>query len=496
MIAAAGQAILHAMVAALVIEVLLRAVARGAPRRTPGAAMGGHRRARAAHDGLPRPGAVAGRGLVRRRLVPLRRRALEPRPPRRRRPGLGRRGGVLDARHVAVPAGRRAVRRRPPRPHGAGGRAPRRPSRLRARRDPASRRWPPAGTIARRRITVVAFSSPVLMCTGIDRPSIVVSTGTLDRLDDRALEAALAHEFAHLATRDPLTGWWLMAARTVQFFNPVVQILARQAVQELERRADIAVTAQGRAAGLADAVHRLSLAGGAHSDLDLPAGGGHPGARVLASAHRRALDARCQLLLEGAVPASRPHRAWRVGLAAVALGRAALLRGVVTMTQDRARAWLAVVLSAAFVLRVADAAASRRRWACRGAWNAASDVAGIGTRVRPSHAGAGLLPRQPRMASRRTADAHGRVRRHLVPAAPGRPRRPHRRHGEGGPAGDRRRGAARRPSSCSAKTGRWAGGPRVSPASGTRMGPCGSRCSGRRRTGSFWSGTVVPSTNC
>ena len=168
-------------------------------------------------------------------------------------------------------------------------------------------------------ITVVSSSSPVLMCTGIDRPSIVVSTGTLDRLDDRALEAALAHEFAHLATRDPLTGWWLMAARTIQFFNPVVQILARQAVQDLERRADIAVTAQGRAAGLADAVHRLSLAGDVHSDLDLPASGGHPGARMLASAHRRALDARCQLLLEGAVPPTFPERTWRVGLAAVAV---------------------------------------------------------------------------------------------------------------------------------------------------------------------------------
>ena len=169
-------------------------------------------------------------------------------------------------------------------------------------------------------ITVVAFESPVLMCAGIDRPSIVISAGTVDRLDDRALEAALAHEVAHLANRDPLTGWWLMAARTLQFFNPVVQIVARQAVQDLERRADIAVTSQGRAPGLADAVHRLSLADDVHSDLNLPADGGHPGARVLASAHRRALDARCQLLLEGAVPPSRPYRAWRVSLAAAALG--------------------------------------------------------------------------------------------------------------------------------------------------------------------------------
>ena len=168
-------------------------------------------------------------------------------------------------------------------------------------------------------VTVVALASPVLLCTGIDRTTIVISTGTLDRLDDQALEAALAHEVAHLAARDPLTGWWLMAARTIQFFNPVVQIVARQAVQDLERRADVAVTTEGRASGLADAVHRLSLAEDVHSDLDLPAGGGHPGARVLASAHRRALDARCQLLLEGVVPPSPPYRAWRVSLAAAAL---------------------------------------------------------------------------------------------------------------------------------------------------------------------------------
>ena len=169
-------------------------------------------------------------------------------------------------------------------------------------------------------ITVVAMASPVLMCTGIHRPSIVISTGALDRLDERALEAALAHELAHVATRDPLTGWWLMAARTIQFFNPVVQVVARQAIQDLERRADIAVAAQGRARGLADAVHRLSMADDVHSDLDLPVGGAHPGARMLASAHRRALDDRCQLLLEGAVPPFRPHRAWRVSLAVAAIG--------------------------------------------------------------------------------------------------------------------------------------------------------------------------------
>jgi Zn-dependent protease with chaperone function len=168
-------------------------------------------------------------------------------------------------------------------------------------------------------VAVVQLESPVLLCTGIDRTAIVVSTGTLDRLDDAALEAAIAHEIAHLATRDPLMGWWLMTARTLQFFNPVVQIVARQAVQDLERRADLAVAAQGRARGLAVAVHRLSLAADVHSDLALPAEGGHPGERLLASAHRRALDARCQLLLEGAVPVPQPYRRWRIGLAGAAL---------------------------------------------------------------------------------------------------------------------------------------------------------------------------------
>jgi Zn-dependent protease with chaperone function len=167
--------------------------------------------------------------------------------------------------------------------------------------------------------TVVEAESPVLLCTGVDRTAIVISTGTLARLDDGALSAALAHEMAHLSARDPLTGWWLMTARTLQFFNPVVQIVARQAIQDLERRADVAVTAQGRAPELAAAVHRLSLAADVHSDLSLPSDGSHPADRVLASAHRRALDDRCQLLLEGVLPTPQAHRGLRLGLAGAAL---------------------------------------------------------------------------------------------------------------------------------------------------------------------------------
>jgi Zn-dependent protease with chaperone function len=168
-------------------------------------------------------------------------------------------------------------------------------------------------------VTVVDLESPVLLCAGVDRTSILVSTGTLARLDDGELTAALAHEVSHLVSRDPLMGWWLMMARTLQFFNPVVQIVARQVVQDVERRADLAVARQGRSRDLAGAVLRLSQAPEVHSDLALPSEGRHFAARIVSSAHRHATDNRSQLLFENVQPASSPLRNWRIGLAGAAV---------------------------------------------------------------------------------------------------------------------------------------------------------------------------------
>ena len=322
MIAAAGQAILHATVAALVIEALLRlwrvddpgerlamrALAIAAPilltttyiaaapwRSEPWFAerwalfaggswndisLGGVGVATAASLAL----SLAGTALYLRDAVPFLSDRLVPPAP----------GGALPDSH---PAGQR-VRR-------------------------ALASMPPGVTGHPSTVTVLDLDAPVLLCRGIDSTAIVVSTGALDRLDDEALGAALAHEAAHLAARDPLVGWWLMAARTLQFFNPVVQVVARQAVQDIERRADLAVEALGQGVPLASAVHRLSTAADVQSDLALPSEGGHLADGILASAHRRAIDARCQLLLEGSHPASQPHRAGRLALTGAAV--AALL---------------------------------------------------------------------------------------------------------------------------------------------------------------------------
>ena len=168
-------------------------------------------------------------------------------------------------------------------------------------------------------ITVVDLASPVLLCSGIDRTRILVSTGTLDCLGDDELKAALAHELSHLVARDPLTGWWLMVVRTLQCFNPVIQVVGRQAVQDLERRADLEVARRGQSRPLAGAILRLSHAPEAHSDLAPASARGNLAARVVSVAHRHATDNRCQLLLEGAMPPPSPMHAWRVALASLAL---------------------------------------------------------------------------------------------------------------------------------------------------------------------------------
>lgn len=178
---------------------------------------------------------------------------------------------------------------------------------------------PPAGFSRRPAISVIDVASPVLLCSGIDRTTILISTGTLDCLDDDELAAALAHELSHLDVRDPLTGWWLMAVRTLQFFNPVVQIVARQAVQDLERRADLAVVRQGLARPLAGAILRLSRLPETQSDLAPAPNRGSLQARVMSSAHRHAIDDRCQLLLEETMPVPSPLNTCRVALAVVAL---------------------------------------------------------------------------------------------------------------------------------------------------------------------------------
>jgi hypothetical protein len=111
-------------------------------------------------------------------------------------------------------------------------------------------------------IRVIRRASPVLLCTGSRRPSLVISTATIEHLDGAQLEAALAHELAHAANSDPAAGYLLMAARALTFFNPAAQWAGRAIVDEIERRADQAsVRLLGTPHALAGAIVTLFRAG-------------------------------------------------------------------------------------------------------------------------------------------------------------------------------------------------------------------------------------------
>lgn len=171
--------------------------------------------------------------------------------------------------------------------------------------------------------------APVLLSAGPRHPRIVVSPATLATLDREELRAGFAHELAHLARGDAGLGWLLMLVRAALFFDPVVQILARVAASEMERRADEdAAATTGSRLALAAALAKLassdgegpSLAIGGLRGLEIPG-------RILGRCRGAAVAARCRQLLEGRPPP--PVERLGVRIAATAAGLVALLFFVV-----------------------------------------------------------------------------------------------------------------------------------------------------------------------
>jgi Zn-dependent protease with chaperone function len=160
-------------------------------------------------------------------------------------------------------------------------------------------------------VRLLRFRLPVLLCERVSRPALVASTGTLDRLDEEALDAAVAHELAHAAHRDPGWGYALIALRALAFFNPAIQWTARAAVDDIERRADaVALRLTARPEALAAAVRTLGIA-----EANLPA-----------QAPER-FERRCARIL--AAGAGRPLQAGGLELGLAAAGIIGLLFFVV-----------------------------------------------------------------------------------------------------------------------------------------------------------------------
>jgi Zn-dependent protease with chaperone function len=163
---------------------------------------------------------------------------------------------------------------------------------------------------------------PLLYCTGAVRPAVVVSRAAIDLLDAAELRCALAHELAHLERRDPAVSWLLMGARAVNWFNPGLQVLVRALARDAERGADErAAAATGDRLALASGLLKLYRATEGRTlppsrrNLPLAASLAEPIAR--ARAHD--IGARCRSLMDP------PPERLPFGMARVVATGAALL---------------------------------------------------------------------------------------------------------------------------------------------------------------------------
>ena len=167
------------------------------------------------------------------------------------------------------------------------------------------------------RLTLSDERAPILLCRGVRAPEILVSRGALALLDDAELRGALAHELAHLDRRDPAWSWVLLGVRALQAFNPVVQVVVRALAQDAERQADdLAALATGDRLALASAIVKLSRGSAAGSGELL---WGQLLARARARSRVASIEGRCRRLLGPVCPEPAPHAGLRLAAAGLSL---------------------------------------------------------------------------------------------------------------------------------------------------------------------------------
>jgi len=83
--------------------------------------------------------------------------------------------------------------------------------------------------------------------SGVVRPVVVLPGALVKQMSSEELLAVLAHEFAHLRRRDPLTGWVLALCEAIYFFHPIMHLAKRRILFERERACDDWVLASGEA---------------------------------------------------------------------------------------------------------------------------------------------------------------------------------------------------------------------------------------------------------
>ncbi len=98
-----------------------------------------------------------------------------------------------------------------------------------------------------------------------------------------------------------------------------IQIVGRQAVVDIERRADLSVVRRGLAVPLATAIRRLAAEPESRSDLVSTPELASVAGRLHSQARRHATDDRCARLISAAVPEGSGLTLWHLWLAGATL---------------------------------------------------------------------------------------------------------------------------------------------------------------------------------
>jgi len=110
----------------------------------------------------------------------------------------------------------------------------------------------------RARMLLCPLDRPLALASGLWRPTILLSSWTLDHLDRRELEAVLAHELAHIARRDYLAVWLSTVLRDAFCYLPTSWVAYRQLQREKELACDdLAVRITRRPLALASALAKV-----------------------------------------------------------------------------------------------------------------------------------------------------------------------------------------------------------------------------------------------